>query len=63
MRILDFTRKIDSKEEKMKAYNLAYRLNHNKVINCPCGGVFKEISKYTHNKSRIHLDYVSALKQ
>ena len=47
-----------TKEEKMKEYNKEYRKKHSNEIVCRCGGVYKAISKYTHLKSKKHLEFI-----
>lgn len=58
-RELDFTRPILTKQERMKDYNKKYREEHSEMIHCKCGGKFKEISKYTHYKTRRHQDFLT----
>lgn len=45
-------------QEKMRIYNRKYRERHSEQIVCACGGSYKIISKYTHTKSKKHLDFV-----
>jgi len=58
VRELDFTRPLQSKEDKMKDYNKKYREEHSTIVRCKCGSQFKEISKYTHYKTQRHQDYL-----
>ncbi len=54
MREVSFVLPEQSKQDKMKEYNRKYRLEHSGIVHCKCGGVFKEISKYTHAKTKKH---------
>lgn len=58
MREVNFSVPEVSKQEKIRLYNQKYREEHSRVIECACGGRFKEISKYTHVKTRRHYDFV-----
>jgi hypothetical protein len=60
MRELDFTRPEKSKQERMKEYNKKYREEHSTMVQCKCGGRFKEISKYTHYKTARHQDFLDS---
>ena len=62
MKILDFTQPERSKQDKMRDYNRKYREEHSEMVNCKCGGKFKEISKYTHVKTSRHQDFLATLR-
>jgi hypothetical protein len=49
--------RLDRKEYQAN-YNLKYRETHSGSVECPCGQIFKETSKYAHWKSKRHLTYV-----
>jgi len=59
---LDFTHPSRTKGEVMQAYNRAYREKHSGYVQCGCGSVYKEISKYTHPKCARHKAWVAAGK-
>ena len=61
MREIDFTVPEQSKQEKMREYNKKYRLEHSGMVHCKCSGVFKEISKYTHSRTKRHTTYLATL--
>ena len=61
MRELDFSYPEVSKEERMREYNRKYRLEHSDVVECKCGGRFKQISKYTHHRTHKHTTYLATL--
>jgi hypothetical protein len=44
----------EHRKEFMKAYNKKYRNEHSMVIECECGVAYKDISKYSHKKSKHH---------
>lgn len=54
MREVSFVLPEQSKQDKMREYNKKYREQHSGIVHCKCGGVFKEISKYTHAKTKKH---------
>jgi len=56
---LDFTHPNRTKVEVMQAYNRAYREKHSGYVQCGCGSVYKEISKYTHPKCAKHVKWVA----
>lgn len=56
-RELDFTEPEVSPADRMRQYNKTYRLKHSQKITCPCGGEFKWISKYSHQKTLKHLQW------
>lgn len=58
MREVDFSVPEVSRQEKIRQYNQKYREEHSRIIACGCGGKFKEISKYTHYKTRRHYDFL-----
>lgn len=60
---LDLSRPVVSKTENMKEYNRVYREKHSGYVECGCGAVFKEISKYTHTKTARHLKWVGGKKE
>jgi hypothetical protein len=45
----------------MKEYNKNYRLKHSNTIECECGVVYKDISKYAHKKSARHNNFMNEL--
>ena len=51
---VDLTRPKQSKTQDMKEYNRIYREKHSAFVECGCGSVFKEISKYTHQHTARH---------
>ena len=61
MREVNFSMPEISKQEKVRLYNRIYREQHSAVVDCKCGGRFKEISKYTHCKSSRHTKYLEDL--
>lgn len=46
------------RREFMQKYNKQYRANHSATITCDCGAVYKEISKYTHHKTKRHVEFL-----
>ena len=58
MREVNFSAPEISKQEKVRLYNRIYREQHSAVVDCKCGGRFKEISKYTHCRSKRHEDFL-----
>lgn len=56
---IDLTRPQVSKTEKMRQYNRLYRERHSAYVECGCGSRYKEISKYTHQHSARHRDWVA----
>ena len=56
---VDLSRPTKTKSEVMQAYNKAYRDKHSGYIQCGCGSVYKEISKYTHPKCARHVKWVA----
>lgn len=58
MREVNFSAPEISKQEKVRLYNRIYREQHSAVVECKCGGRFKEISKYTHCRSKRHEDFL-----
>lgn len=59
----DYTRPAKSKTEDMREYNRVYREKHSGYVECGCGAVFKQISKYTHVKTARHTKWVEAKKE
>lgn len=55
---VDLTRPKQSKTQDMKEYNRIYREKHSSYIECGCGSVFKEISKYTHQHTARHTKWM-----
>lgn len=47
------------RKEFMKEYNKNYRLQHSNTIECECGVVYKDISKYAHRKSKRHIKFLA----
>jgi hypothetical protein len=47
-----------NKVTAMKEYNKLYRERHSGYVECGCGAIFREISKYTHGKSARHVKWV-----
>lgn len=58
---VDYTRPVKTKSEVMQAYNKAYRDKHSGYVQCGCGSVYKEISKYTHPKCARHVKWLNSL--
>lgn len=58
-RHVDFTTPRKSKSDAMREYNKSYREKHSGYVECPCGAVFKEISKYTHVKTARHVGWMA----
>jgi hypothetical protein len=50
-------RNLEHRKEFMKEYNKNYRLQHSNTIECECGIVYKDISKYAHKRSKRHTRY------
>jgi hypothetical protein len=48
-----------TKAEKMKEYNQKYRERHSGMMTCECGAEFREISRYNHLRSRVHLEWMN----
>jgi len=48
---------MDRKDYK-KLYNEKYRRTHNEQVICACGNIYREISKYSHVKSRVHKRFI-----
>jgi len=57
---VDLSRPTKTKSEVMQAYNKAYRDRHGGYVQCPCGSVYKEISKYTHPKCARHVKWINS---
>jgi len=53
-----FYNNTDKRKEFMREYNRNYRLQHSNLIECECGVVYKDISKYAHNRSKRHLTHI-----
>jgi hypothetical protein len=51
---IDFTTPKKSPQEKMREYNRRYREKNNGDMTCECGAVIKQISHYTHLRSKKH---------
>lgn len=47
----------DKRKDFMKDYNRNYRIQHSNPVECECGIVYKDISKYAHAKSKRHNAY------
>lgn len=47
------------RKEFMKEYYAAYRQEHSGYVECDCGSILKEISMYTHIKSKKHINYLT----
>ncbi|MCX5920287.1 MAG: hypothetical protein NTW61_03020 [Candidatus Melainabacteria bacterium] len=52
-----FYNNTDHRKAFMKEYNKNYRQKHSNKIECECGVVYKDISKYAHAKSKRHLAF------
>lgn len=61
MKILDFSEPEKTSQEVMRDYNAKYRVKHAGTIQCKCGAVIKEISKYTHYATAKHKRWLSAI--
>lgn len=59
MRDINFCREEVTAEEKMRRYNETYRKKHSGTIFCACGSVFREIGKYSHIRSKKHMNYLA----
>ena len=60
---LDLTKPAKSKSDTMREYNRVYREKHSAYITCDCGSTFKEISKYTHQHTARHMQYMEERKE
>lgn len=49
------------RKEFMKEYNKQYRITHSNTIECECGVVYKDISKYAHKRSKRHIKFIEEL--
>jgi len=55
---VDLTHPVKTKVEIMRAYNKAYREKHSGYVECGCGSVYKQISRYTHPKCAKHISWL-----
>jgi len=58
-REVDFSTPVKTKSEAMREYNRAYREKHSAHVQCGCGAVYKQISKYTHVKTARHVEWLT----
>ena len=52
----------EHRKEFMKDYNKKYRSEHSMIIECECGVAYKDISKYSHKKSKHHTKWIDGSK-
>ena len=63
-KVVKLKQSVEQKREINIKYQQQYKLNHNDVINCPCGGVYKSYyNKNIHVNTNKHQKYLDTMNK